>query len=95
MIHKTSSTLENGCVSFSWNVFAKKTIAEARGCREVMEWFSKLFGRSGKAKRDYPNLTRGQDPLELWNKTGEIGDGAFGKVYKVYTCIYAASVHGL
>ena len=48
-----------------------------------MEWFSKLFGRSGKAKREYANLTRGKDPLELWNKTGELGDGAFGKVYKV------------
>ncbi|CAI8050409.1 Serine/threonine-protein kinase 10, partial [Geodia barretti] len=47
-----------------------------------MEWFSKLFGRSGKAKREFPNLTRGKDPLELWNKTGELGDGAFGKVYK-------------
>ena len=49
-----------------------------------MEWFSKLFGRSGKAKREFPNLTRGKDPLELWNKTGELGDGAFGKVYKVW-----------
>lgn len=48
-----------------------------------MEWFGKLFGRSGKAKREFPNLTRGRDPLELWNKTGELGDGAFGKVYKV------------
>ena len=53
--------------------------------REVMEWFSKLFSRPGKAKREYPNLTRGKDPLELWNKTGELGDGAFGKVYKVKT----------
>ena len=48
-----------------------------------MEWFSKVFGRSGKAKREFLNLTRGKDPLELWNKTGELGDGAFGKVYKV------------
>ena len=48
-----------------------------------MEWFSKLFGRSGKTKREFPNLTRGKDPLELWNKTGDLGDGAFGKVYKV------------
>lgn len=48
-----------------------------------MAWFSRVFGRSGKTKKDYPNLTRGKDPLELWNKTGEVGDGAFGKVYKV------------
>ena len=58
-----------------------------------MEWFGKLFGRSGKAKRDYPNLIRGRDPLELWNKTGEIGDGAFGKVYKVENehCLYVVT----
>lgn len=48
-----------------------------------MAWFSRVFGRSGKTKKDYPNITRGKDPLELWNKTGELGDGAFGKVFKV------------
>lgn len=50
-----------------------------------MEWLSKIFSRSGRTKREYPNLTRGKDPLEIWNKTGELGDGAFGKVYKVST----------
>ena len=50
-----------------------------------MEWLGKLLSRSNKTKRDYLNLTRGKDPLEIWNKTGEIGDGAFGKVYRVST----------
>ena len=50
-----------------------------------MEWLSKIFSRPGRTKRDYPNITRGKDPLEVWNKTGELGDGAFGKVYKVGT----------
>lgn len=59
----------------------------SRQGKEVMEWFTKLFGRSGKAKREYSNLTRGKDPLEVWNKTGELGDGAFGKVYKVSTAV--------
>ena len=67
-----------------WNAHAKRSLSL---CSAVMEWFTKLFGRSGKAKRDYPNLTRGKDPLEAWNKTGELGDGAFGKVYKVSTAV--------
>ena len=50
-----------------------------------MEWLSKIFSRPGRTKKDYPNLTRGKDPLEVWNKTGELGDGAFGKVYRVST----------
>lgn len=73
-------TIENGCVSLSER---NATVSCTDAIGKVMEWFSKLFGRSGKAKRDFPNLTRGKDPLELWNKTGELGDGAFGKVYKV------------
>ena len=72
--------IENGCVSLSER---NATVSCTDAIGKVMEWFSKLFGRSGKAKRDFPNLTRGKDPLELWNKTGELGDGAFGKVYKV------------
>lgn len=29
------------------------------------------------------HLKRDQDPNELWEIIGELGDGAFGKVYKV------------
>lgn len=28
-------------------------------------------------------IKRGQDPEEIWKAVGELGDGAFGKVYKV------------
>lgn len=83
-----SHTRKRGCVS----LFGMRTRISLyhRAAEPVMEWFTKLFGRSGKAKREFPNLTRGKDPLEVWNKTGELGDGAFGKVYKVsYSCFVA------
>ena len=81
--------IENGCVSL---LKRNATVSCTDAIGKVMEWFSKLFGRSGKAKRDFPNLTRGKDPLELWNKTGELGDGAFGKVYKVCGSIVVSGV---
>ncbi len=28
-------------------------------------------------------IKRGHDPEEIWKAVGELGDGAFGKVYKV------------
>ena len=80
----TQHKMKKGCVSFlHGNVNQSQHAFSAASLLSAMEWFSKLFGRAGKAKREYPNLTRGKDPLELWNKTGELGDGAFGKVYKV------------
>lgn len=49
-----------------------------------MAIFRRLFSSSGKAKKkDYPNIIQGLDPLESWQKVGELGDGAFGKVFKV------------
>ena len=37
--------------------------------------------KSGKKK--YPHLTLDRDPAQVWEIVNEIGDGAFGKVYKV------------
>ena len=49
-----------------------------------MAFFRRLFQGGGKSKKkDYPNIIQGVDPLESWQKVGELGDGAFGKVFKV------------
>ena len=45
-----------------------------------------LQGSSKNKKKEYPNITSGADPLEKWRKIGELGDGAFGAVFKV-TCL--------
>ncbi|XP_023171257.2 serine/threonine-protein kinase 10 isoform X2 [Drosophila hydei] len=39
-------------------------------------------GGEAKKKRLYNNIKMDTDPKELWEMVGELGDGAFGKVYK-------------
>ena len=36
----------------------------------------------GKKKSKFPLIKQDADPNELWENVGELGDGAFGKVYK-------------
>lgn len=36
-----------------------------------------------KKKKQYEHVHRDANPEEIWNIIGELGDGAFGKVYKV------------
>jgi len=49
-----------------------------------MAFFRKLFSGGSKAKKkEYPNIIQDVDPMESWMKVGELGDGAFGKVFKV------------
>lgn len=48
--------------------------------------FRKLFrlgGDEGKKKEANKNIRRDIDPTQFWDVVGELGDGAFGKVYKV------------
>lgn len=45
-------------------------------------FWSKLFKPAQKNKV-YKNLTKGVDPNDIWEICGELGDGTFGKVYKV------------
>ena len=40
--------------------------------------------RDKKVKKDLcSSIKNNVDPSEMWEITGELGDGAFGKVYKV------------
>uniref|UniRef100_UPI003AB09E18 uncharacterized protein n=1 Tax=Centroberyx gerrardi TaxID=166262 RepID=UPI003AB09E18 len=45
----------------------------------------RIFHRGAEKKKPkhYENLRRDVDPQESWEAKGELGDGAFGKVYKV------------
>ncbi len=40
-------------------------------------------GDNKKSKKEYSYIKKNQDPNEIWEIVGELGDGAFGKVYKV------------
>lgn len=50
-----------------------------------MAFLRRLFGFSEKKKppRQYEHVKRDVDPEEAWQVLGELGDGAFGKVFKV------------
>lgn len=47
--------------------------------------FMKRFklGPEKKKVKQFENLRRGVDPEDVWKIVGELGDGAFGKVFKV------------
>lgn len=46
--------------------------------------FRKIFKLGAeKKKKQYEHVRRDENPEELWEIIGELGDGAFGKVFKV------------
>uniref|UniRef100_S4RZ30 non-specific serine/threonine protein kinase n=1 Tax=Petromyzon marinus TaxID=7757 RepID=S4RZ30_PETMA len=49
-----------------------------------MSYFRKIFklGSERRKPKQYDHVRRDVDPAELWSVIGELGDGAFGKVYK-------------
>lgn len=54
-----------------------------------MSFLKALFRSKEKTKRrEYKNITKDVDPLENWVKVSELGDGAFGKVYKVISPLF-------
>lgn len=60
--------------------------------------FRKIFKLGpDRKKKQYENVHRDVNPEEIWDIIGELGDGAFGKVFKVtfhirlgaLTCFFA------
>lgn len=46
--------------------------------------FRKIFKLGAeKKKKQYEHVRRDENPEEIWDIIGELGDGAFGKVFKV------------
>lgn len=46
--------------------------------------FRKIFKLGAeKKKKQYEHVRRDENPEEVWDIIGELGDGAFGKVFKV------------
>ena len=37
----------------------------------------------GRKRNKFPSIKQDCDPNDFWEIVGELGDGAFGKVYKV------------
>lgn len=46
-----------------------------------------------KKKKQYEHVHRDVNPEEVWEIVGELGDGAFGKVYKVKMSVCGFVVH--
>lgn len=45
--------------------------------------FLHIGNNDAKKKKVFNNIRMDTDPEEFWDMVGDLGDGAFGKVYKV------------
>lgn len=55
--------------------------------------FRKIFKLGAeKKKKQYEHVSRDENPEEIWEIIGELGDGAFGKVFKVGNVSFTAAV---
>ena len=67
----------------------------ARITMPILEKLRNIFSSGGDTKKkikQYTYIKRDVDPNELWDVIGELGDGAFGKVYKVSFFVIILSV---
>lgn len=59
-----------------------------------MSLFGKIFrlpSLEKKKLKNYEHVHRDLNPADLWEIVGELGDGAFGKVYKVNYNVYIST----
>lgn len=55
--------------------------------------FRKIFKLGAeKKKKQYEHVRRDENPEEVWDIIGELGDGAFGKVFKVGHVSFTAAL---
>lgn len=70
------------CKSNSLSVRASGTAIEMSFLSNLKKAFH-FGGNDAKKKKLYNNIKMDCNPEEFWEMVGELGDGAFGKVYKV------------
>ena len=60
----------------------------------MSSFFKQLFPfMKVKKKKEFSYIIRGVDPNTIWSLVGELGDGSFGKVYKVrLKCIFTINL---
>jgi STE20-like kinase len=56
----------------------------------ILGKFKSIFlgGENNKKTKDYSYIKQNVDPSQVWDIVGELGDGAFGKVYKVFILLH-------
>lgn len=58
-------------------------LRETVWCQPTMAFIWRIFSKDGGTKPTNSVIQQDVDPTASWDLIGELGDGAFGKVYKV------------